>query len=169
MNAPVSPGGVARASNESTGAVIRFSSHAKMTNKIQIWFSKWLENEKQNSDLFFKVMRKQKTKFISVFQSDAKTKNEIRSSKQFFKVRRKRKKKTKFYSVFQCHAKTKNGYGTWIPFSHAIEKRLALRYMHCGSLYNCEWRCIGVRYTKCELRNCRTVMVSLQHIAIPLF
>ena len=41
------------------------------------------------------------------------------------------KQKAKFKSVFQCHAKTKNGNGTWIPFSHAIEKRLVVRYTHC--------------------------------------
>ena len=50
------------ASNDWTGAVIPFSSHAKMTNEIQICFSKWLENEKRNSNPFFKVMRKRKTK-----------------------------------------------------------------------------------------------------------
>ena len=103
-----------------------------MTNEIQICFSKWCENDKRNSNPFFKVMRKPKTQFISVFQSYAKAKNEIRSSKPFFKVRRKRK--AKFKSVYQCHAKTKNGYGTWIPFSHAIEKRLALRYTHSGAM-----------------------------------
>ena len=53
--------GVAGASNDWTGAVIRFSSHAKVTNEI----------------LFFKVMRKRETKFKSVFQSNAKTKNAI--------------------------------------------------------------------------------------------
>ena len=56
--------------------------------------------------------------------------NEIQSSNPFFKVRRKRKTKSKFKSVFQCHAETKNGSGTSIPFSHGIEKRLALRYTH---------------------------------------
>ena len=40
MNAPVNPEGVAGASNDWTGAVIPFSSHAKMTNEIQICFSK---------------------------------------------------------------------------------------------------------------------------------
>ena len=40
VNAPVNPEGVAGASNYWTGAVIRFSSHAKMTNEIQICFSK---------------------------------------------------------------------------------------------------------------------------------
>ena len=60
------------------------------SNPISI---KWCKNDKRNSDLFFnnnpyknekrnsnplsKVMRKRKTKFISVFQSDEKTKNEI--------------------------------------------------------------------------------------------
>ena len=120
---------------------------------------KWLcKNDKRNSELFFKVIRKRETKFKSVFQSNAKTKNEKRNSYPFFKVMRKRKTKTeihfrfskrceirsskpffkvsrkrkaKFNSVFQCHAKTKNGNGTWIPFSYAIEKRLALRYTHC--------------------------------------
>ena len=96
-----------------------FQSHAKMTNEIQICFSKWWENEKRNSNPFFKVMRKRKTKneihirfskwcenekrklkLISVFQSDAKTKNEIRSSKPFFKVRRKRKTKSKIQICF---------------------------------------------------------------------
>ena len=42
---------------------------------------------------------------------------------------------TKFKSVFQCHAKTKNVNGIWIPFSHAIEKRLALRYTHSKWMY----------------------------------
>ena len=77
------------------------------------------------SFFFFKVMRKRKTKnkFISVFQSDAKTKNEIRSAKPFFKVRRQRKTKSKIQicfsmscenekwkwhlnSLFPCHRKT---------------------------------------------------------------
>ena len=38
-------------------------------------------------------MQKRKTKFKSVFQSDAKTKNEKLNSYPFFKVKRKRKKK----------------------------------------------------------------------------
>ena len=112
-------------------------------------FFKPCKNDKRNSDLIFKVMRKRQTKFKSVFQSDAKTKNENWNWYPLFKVVRKRKtkyevqnrfsklgenekQKAKFKSVFQCHAKTKNGYGTWIPFSHAIEKRLALRYTHCS-------------------------------------
>ena len=100
----------------------------------------------------FQVMQKWQTKFRSVFQSNAKTKNEEQNSYPFFKVMRKRKtkhevqnrfsklgenekQKAKFKSVFQCHAKTKNGNGTWIPFSHAIEKRLALRYTHSEFLF----------------------------------
>ena len=51
-------------SNDWTGAVIRFSSHGKMTNEIQIYFS---------------------------ITSHTKTKNEIRSSNPFFNVMRKRK------------------------------------------------------------------------------
>ena len=57
-------------SNDWTGAVIRFSSHGKMTNEIQIYFSimKPYKNEKRNSNPFFKVMRKRETKFKSVFK-----------------------------------------------------------------------------------------------------
>ena len=57
-----------------------------------------------------------------------KTKYEVQN--RFSKLGENEKQKAKFKSVFQCHAKTKNGCGTWIPFSHAIEKRLALRYTH---------------------------------------
>ena len=46
----------------------------------------------------------------------------------FSKLGENEKQKAKLKSVFRCHAKTKNGNGTWIPFSRAIEKRLALRY-----------------------------------------
>ena len=70
-------------------------------------------------------MQTRKTKFKSVFQSDAKMKNEKLNSYPFFKVKRKRKKKyevqirfsklsenekqiVKFKTVFQCHAKMKN-------------------------------------------------------------
>ena len=88
----------------------------KRKNEIHIRFSKWCENEKR------------KLKFISVFQRDAKTKYEVQN--RFSKLVENEKQKAKFKSVFQCHAKTKNGNGTWIPFSHAIEKRLALRYTH---------------------------------------
>ena len=118
-----------------TGAEIRLSSHAKTTNEIQICFSitshtkmkneiqilypKWCKNEKRNSYPFVKVMRKRKTKFLSVFQSDERTKNKKQNSNLFFNVMQKRK--------------TKNGNGIWMPFSHAIEKRLALRCTHCNA------------------------------------
>ena len=57
-----------------------------------------------------------------------KTKAEIHI--RFSKWSENEKQKAKFKSFFQCHAKTKNVNGIWIPFSHAIEKRLALRYTH---------------------------------------
>ena len=45
---------------------------------------------------------------------------------------RKRKTKSKIQICFSmsCENEKKNGNGIWIPFSHAIEKRLALRYTH---------------------------------------
>ena len=100
----------------------------------------------------FSITSNAKTKFKSVFQSDAKAKNENWNSHPFFKVKRKQRKKyevqirfsklsekekqkAKFKTVFQCHAKMKNVNGIWIPFSHAIEKRLALRDTHwCAKL-----------------------------------
>ena len=45
-------------------------------------------------------------KFVSVFQSDAKTKYEVQIG--FSKLGEIEKQKAKFKSVFQCHAKTKN-------------------------------------------------------------
>ena len=92
---------------------IRLLSDVKTKNEIQIRLLKWCENEKRNSNPFFKVMWKRKTKFISVFQSDTKTKNEKRSSNAFFNVRRKRKTNSKIQTVFQCHAKTKNEKWKW--------------------------------------------------------
>ena len=138
-----------------TGAVIRFQlSHAKTTNEIQICFSitshtktkneiqilypKWCENEKRNSYPFVKVMRKRKTKFLPVFQSDERTKNKKQNSNLFFNVMQKRK--------------TKNGNGIWMPFSHAIEKRLALRCTHCNATQHRRsiktelWTKISVRF-----------------------
>ena len=127
-------------SNDWTGAVIRFSSHGKMTNEIQIYFSitshtktkneiqirfsKWCENEKRNSNPFFKVMRERKTKFKSVFKVMRKWKTKLkRNSLPFFKVVRKRKTKYEvpirfsmscekekwkwnLNSIFPCHRKT---------------------------------------------------------------
>ena len=50
--------------------------------------------EKRNSNPFFKVMGKQKTKY------------EVQIG--FSKLGENKKQKAKFKSVFQCHAKTKN-------------------------------------------------------------
>ena len=115
----------------------------KLTAVIRPFF-KTCKNDKQNSDLFFnteQAIQKRKTKFKSVFQSDAKTRNEIqirfskkcvnekrnsypvfqsdaktknerRSQIQFLKLAENEKQKAKFKSVFQCHAKTKNVNGT---------------------------------------------------------
>ena len=77
-----------------------YRSRAITKNEIQIRLLKWCENEKRNSNPFFKVMWKRKTKFISVFQSDTKTKNEKRSSNAFFNVRRKRKTNSKIQICF---------------------------------------------------------------------
>ena len=80
-----------------------FPCHRKTvgTNKVHAFVGfKWLcKNDKRNSDLFFKVIRKRETKFKSVFQSNAKTKKEKRNSYPFFKEMRKRN--TKFKTVFQ--------------------------------------------------------------------
>ena len=114
----------------------------KTKNEIHIRFSKWCENEKR------------KLKFISVFQRDAKTKYEVQN--RFSKLVENEKQKAKFKSVFQCHAKTKNGNGTWIPFSHAIEKRLVLRY---HVICNAEF-CAPRSY----LSECAMVMGKLRYL-----
>ena len=97
---------------------------------------------------------KRKTKFKSVFQSNAKRKHEIHirfskwcenEKRPIFKVSENEKQKAKFTSVFRCHAKTKNVNGIWIPFSHAIEKRLGLRYTHY--LYVCSQLLVGQNAT----------------------
>ena len=120
------PEGVAGASNDWTGAVIPFSSHAKMTNEIQICFSKWWENEKRNSNPFFKVMRKRKTK------------NEIRSAKPFFKVRAKTKNKKQNSNLFSnVMRKRKMEMALEFPFPMP---RLALRYTHLNHTADyCNW------------------------------
>ena len=75
------------------------------------WGFKWLDwcsdpffksckNDKRNSDLFFKVIRKRETKFKSFFQSNAKRKNEKQNSYPFFKVMRKRKTKYEVQNRF---------------------------------------------------------------------
>ena len=110
-------------SNDWTGAVIRFSSHGKMTNEIQIYFSimKPYKNEKRNSNPFFKVMRKRETKFKSVFQSNARTKTKFKS---VFKVMRKWKTKLKRNSLpfFKVVRKRKTKYEVQIRFSMSCEK-----------------------------------------------
>ena len=124
-----------------------------MTNEIQICFSKWWENEKQNTK--FKTicqsqaktknkkqnsnLRKRKTKFISffqndaktkfisVFQSDAKTKKEIRSSKPFFKVKRKRKTKSKIQTCFSMSCENEKCW--W----------------HLNSIFSCHRKTVGTK------------------------
>ena len=64
----------------------------QMTGLVQWSLFQVMKNDKRNSDLFFKV-RKRETKFKSVFQRNAKTKNEKRNWYPFFKVMRKRKTK----------------------------------------------------------------------------
>ena len=118
----------AKMTNE-TPICFSITSNAKTKNEIQIRFSKWCENEKR------------KLKFISVFQSEAKTKKEIRSSNPFFKVKRKRKTKSKIQicfsmscenekckwhlnALFPCHRKT---VGTKVHIFLSLEK-----YTKCG-------------------------------------
>ena len=62
-------------------------------------FFKSCKNDKRNSDLFFKVMRKRETKFKSVFQSNAKKKIEFHI--RFSKWCENEKRNTKFKTVFQ--------------------------------------------------------------------
>ena len=66
------------------------TSNTKTKNEIQIRFSKWCENEKR------------KLKFISVFQSEAKTKNKI----CFLMSCENKKCKWHLNSIFPCHRKT---------------------------------------------------------------
>ena len=101
-----------------------FFNNKPYKNEIQIRFSKWCENEKRNSNPFFKVMRERKTKFKSVFKVMRKWKTKLkRNSLPFFKVVRKRKTKYEVQirfsmscekekwkwnlnSIFPCHRKT---------------------------------------------------------------
>ena len=92
---------------------------------------------------YYAEMRKRKTKFLPVFQSDERTKNKKQNSNLFFNVMQKRK--------------TKNGNGIWMPFSHAIEKRLALRCTHCNATQHRRsiktelWTKISVRFMHVKL------------------
>ena len=89
---------------------------------------------------FCEWLAQHRYRFISVFQSDAKTKYEKRNSNPFFKVMRKRKTKTEIQIPFsKCgenekrnsnpffnvtsRQKTKNRNGNGIPFYKAEEKR----------------------------------------------
>ena len=94
------------------------TSNAKTKNKIQIRFSKWCENEKR------------KLKFISVFQSEAKTKKEIRSSNPFFKVKRKRKTKSKIQICFSMSCENEKCKWHLNSIFPCHRKRLAIRYTH---------------------------------------
>ena len=162
LHYPVHPRGEVRGF-QMTGALIRFSKsrkndkgnsnlcfcfsvtgHTKTKEEIHFRFSKWCEHKKRKIKFtyIFKVMRKRKTKFQSVFQSDAKTKNEKPNSNPFSKCwDENEKRKPKFKSVFQCHVKTKNEKWTWHVNSsfHAIEKRLALRYTHSDGSPFFDW------------------------------
>ena len=86
-------------------------------------FFKSCKNDKRNSDLFFKVMRKRETKFKSVFQSNAKTKNENEIHIRFSKWCENEKRKLKSISVFQSDAKTKNEIRSSKPFFKVRRKR----------------------------------------------
>ena len=84
-------------------------------------FFKSYKNDKRNSDLVFKVMRKRETKFKSVLQSNVKTKNEIHI--RFSKWCENEKRKLKLISVFQSDAKTKNETRSSKPFFKVRRKR----------------------------------------------
>ena len=102
-----------------------FSRYFGLQHKWLDWcsdpFFKSCKNDKRNSDLFFKVMRKRETKFKSVFQSNAKTKNEIHI--RFSKWCENEKRKLKLISVFQSDAKAKNEIRSSKPFFKVRRKR----------------------------------------------
>ena len=140
------PEGVAGASNDWTGAVIPFSSHAKMTNEIQICFSKWWENEKRNSNPFFKVMRKRKTKNEIHIRSWKcwKTKNESWNWYPFFKVMRKRKTKYEVQNRFlKLGRKRKTKSKIQICFSMSCENEKWK--WHLNSLFPCHRKTVGTK------------------------
>ena len=108
-------------------------------------------------------MQIRKTKFRSVFQSDAKTKHEKPHSNLFLKVMRKRKTKTEiqipfskcgenekrnsnpFFSV-TSRQNPKNRNGNGIPFYKAEEKRKIKMKFECHFFYAIEKR-LALRYT----------------------
>ena len=78
---------------------------------IQLPFSKWGKSAKWNSNAFFKVWQKRKSNLLFIVTG---------VDKQW---------KWKWNSALQGWKKKKKN-EIWIPFSHAIEKRLGLRYTH---------------------------------------
>ena len=136
MNTPLNREGT---SNDWCRNPISIKSRKNDKRNSDLFFNnKPYKNEKRNSNPLSKVMRKRKTKFLSVFQSDERTKNKKQNSNLFFNVMQKRK--------------TKNGNGIWMPFSHAIEKWLALRCTHCNATQHRRsiktelWTKISVRF-----------------------
>ena len=75
----------------------------------------------------FKVMRERETKFISVFQSNVKTKNKNWNWYPFFKVRRKRKTKSKIQICFSMSCE--NEKWKW----------------HLNSLFPCHRKMVGTK------------------------
>ena len=100
-----------------TPICLSITGNANTKNEIQIRFSKWCENETR------------KTKFKSVFQSDAKTKHEKRNSNPFFNVTNRQK--------------TKNRNGNGIPFYKAEEKR-KIKW-NLNSIFLCHRKTVGTR------------------------
>ena len=118
---------------------------------------KWLcKNDKRNSNLFFKVIRKRETKFKFVFQSNAKKKKEKRNSYPFFKVMRKRKTKTEIH--FRFSKRCENEIRSSKPFFIVSRKRKTKskiqfcfsmscenekRKWHLNSLFLCHRKTVG--------------------------
>ena len=104
------------------------TSNAKTKNEIQIRFSKWCENEKR------------KLKFISVFQSEAKTKNKI----CFLMSCGNKKCKWHLNSIFPCHRKT---VGTKV---HAFKRTLyvirIIQFEFINAIYLCNFVIIVYLY-----------------------
>ena len=82
-----------------TGVLIHFSNLCKNANETSICFSVTSNAKTKFKSVFQSDARtkisfshgKRKIKFISVFQSDAKTKNKKQNSNLFFNIMRKRK------------------------------------------------------------------------------
>ena len=98
--------------NESQICFSKWGEKGNTKTLIQLPFSKWGKSAKWNSNAFFKVW--QKTKIKSAFHCHrGRQKMKMEMEFCFTRLKKKRKKNE-----------------IWIPFSHAIEKRLALRYTH---------------------------------------